>query len=565
MTSDPEIATSGATGADFIRHIIRDDVANGRNEGRVVTRFPPEPNGYLHIGHAKSIVLNFDLAREFDGRCHLRFDDTNPLKEDPEYVQAIERDIRWLGYDWGEHLYNASDYFEQLYALAQHLVRERKAYVCSLDEAQIREYRGTVKTPGRPSPDRDRDPDESLDLLDRMRAGEFAEGAYTLRAKIDMASPNMKMRDPLIYRIRRVPHHRTEGTWNIYPMYDFAHPLSDALEMVTHSLCTLEFENNRAVYDWFVDNLPLPSRPRQIEFAKLNLAYALMGKRKLIQLVKSGVVDGWDDPRLATIAGLRRRGFTPASIREFCRRVGVARADNRVEYAQLEHAIREELNRTAPRYMAVLDPLKVTLTNYPEGQTELVEAVNNPEDPEAGTRQVPFGKHLFIEREDFLKEAPKKWFRLAPGREVRLKHAYLVTCEEVVEDADGNVVELKCVYDPDTHGGEAPDGRKVKGTLHWVSAEHAVDAEVHLYDQLFTVESPGDVEDITTVLSPDSDVVQAGAKLEPALAEIPPQRGVQFMRLGYFCLDGPRSRAGSPVFNRIVGLKDTWAKVARKG
>jgi glutaminyl-tRNA synthetase len=554
-----------APGGDFIRNIVRDDVRAGRNEGRVVTRFPPEPNGYLHIGHAKSIVLNFDLAGEFGGRCHLRFDDTNPLKEKPEYVEAIERDIRWLGYDWGEHCYHASDYFERLYELAQQLIKAGKAYVCSLNEAQIREYRGTVKSPGRPSPDRDRPAEESLDLLERMRLGEFEEGRYTLRAKIDMAAPNMKMRDPLIYRIRRVAHHRTERTWNIYPMYDFAHPLSDALELITHSLCTLEFENNRELYDWFVDNLELPSRPRQIEFAKLNLEYALMGKRKLVQLVESGLVDGWDDPRLVTIAGLRRRGFTPSSIREFCRRIGVARADNRVQYAQLEHVIREELNLTAPRFMAVLDPIKVTITNYPEDREEELEAVNNPEDPAAGTRMVPFGRDLFIERDDFVKDAPKKWFRMAPGREVRLKHAYFITCDEVVEDDQGNVVELKCTYDPASRGGESPDGRKVKGTIHWVSARHAIDAEVHLYDQLFTDPQPGEAEDVTAVLSPDSKVVRAGSKLEPALAATEPGQAVQFMRLGYFCLDSKHARPDHLVFNRTVGLKDTWAKVAKKG
>jgi len=550
---------------DFIRAIVREDIQHGRNDGRVVTRFPPEPNGYLHIGHAKSIVLNFELAREFGGRCHLRFDDTNPLNEDPEFVESIENDVRWLGYDWGDHLYHASDYFERLYELAQHLIREGKAYVCSLSEEEIRTYRGTVKEAGRPSPYRERPADESLALLERMRLGEFEEGEHTLRARIDMASPNMKMRDPLIYRIRRVPHHRTERTWNIYPMYDFAHPVSDALEMVTHSLCTLEFENNREIYDWFVENLPLPSRPRQIEFARLNLAHTLMSKRKLSRLVRSEVVDGWDDPRLPTLAGLRRRGFTPSSIRTFCRRIGVARADNLVEYAQLEHAIREELNQKSTRFMAVLDPLRLTLTNYPEEAEETVEAVNNPEDPSAGSRRVPFSRELYIERDDFLEEAPKKWFRLAPGREVRLKHAYLVTCDEVIKDRDGRVVELRCRYDPGTRGGEAPDGRKVKGTLHWVSARHAVDAEAHLYDQLFTTRTPGEAEDVMTVVSDRSKVVRAACKLEPALTQHSTSEPVQFLRLGYFHLDPKHTTRGRLVFNRTVGLKDTWAKVAQKG
>jgi glutaminyl-tRNA synthetase len=548
--------------ADFIRHQIADDVRQGRNEGRVVTRFPPEPNGYLHIGHAKHIVLNFSLAEEYGGRCHLRFDDTNPLKEEQRFADAMMADIRWLGYDWGEHLYHASDYFDRLYELAQFLIRQGKAYVDSLDEEQIREYRGTVKTPGRPSPYRDRPAEESLRLFEQMKEGAFPEGAHTVRARIDMAAANMKMRDPLMYRIRRVPHHKTGDRWNIYPMYDYAHPVSDALELITHSLCTLEFENNREIYDWFVDNLPLPSRPRQIEYARLNVEYTMMSKRKLRALVDEGVVDGWDDPRMPTVAALRRRGYTASSIRSFATRLGVAKANNLVEYAQLEYSIREELNRVAPRAMAVLDPIRLVITNYPEGQTEEVEADNNPEDPSSGTRQVPFSRVLLVERDDFLEDPPKKWFRLAPGKEVRLKHAYFVTCHDVVKDDDGRVVELRCTYDPESRGGEAPDGRKVRGTLHWVSAEHGVPAQVRLYDQLFTHKEPGTLEDFREGLNPDSLVERPHAVVEPSLAEAEAGRGVQFMRLGYFCRD---SESAGLVFNRTVGLKDSWAKIQKKG
>jgi len=548
---------------DFIRQIIADDVANGRNEGRVVTRFPPEPNGFLHVGHAKHVVLNFELAREFGGRCHLRFDDTNPLKEEQRYADQMMEDIRWLGYDWGEHLYHASDYFPKLYELAQHAIREGLAYVCGLDEAAIREWRGTVTSPGRPSPDRDRDPEESLRLLEEMRRGEHPEGAYTLRAKIDMAAPNMKLRDPLMYRIRKMHHHKTGDAWSIYPMYDYAHPVSDALEMVTHSLCTLEFENNRAVYDWFVEKLPLPSRPRQIEYARLNLAHTLMSKRRLKYLVDEGFVAGWDDPRMPTVAALRRRGFTPSAIRGFAIRAGVSRADNVMEYGALEYSIREELNRTARRVMGVLDPIELVITDYPEDKTDTITAVNNPEDESAGTREVPFSGRLYIERDDFMEEAPKKWFRLAPGREVRLKHAYFVTCDEVVRNEAGEVVQLRCSHDPDSRGGEAPDGRKVKGTLHWVDADKGLPAEVRLYDQLFSARDPGALEDLRTDLQEDS-LQTRQAVVEPSLAELEPGTTVQFMRLGYFALD-PDGTPDRPVFNRTVGLKDSWSKEKKKG
>ena len=550
------------TPRDFIRQIIADDIENGRNDGRVVTRFPPEPNGFLHVGHAKHVVLNFELAREFGGRCHLRFDDTNPLKEEQRYADQMMEDIRWLGYDWGEHLYHASDYFPKLYELAQHAIREGLAYVCSLDEASIREWRGTVTSPGRPSPDRDRDPEESLRLLEQMRTGQHPEGAYTLRAKIDMAAPNMKLRDPLMYRIRKVHHHKTGDAWSIYPMYDYAHPVSDALEMVTHSLCTLEFENNRAIYDWFVEQLPLPSRPRQIEYARLNLAHTLMSKRRLKYLVDEGFVSGWDDPRMPTVAALRRRGFTPSALRGFAVRAGVSRSDNVIEYGALEYSIREELNRTAPRVMGVLDPIELVITDYPEGKTETITAVNNPEDPSAGTREVPFSGRLYIERDDFLEEAPKKWFRLAPGREVRLKHAYFVTCDEVVKNEAGEVVQLRCSHDPASRGGEAPDGRKVKGTLHWVDAEEGLPAEVRLYDQLFSVLDPGSLEDLRSDLQTDS-LQTKQAVVEPSLAELEPGTTVQFMRLGYFALDSDGTPE-RPVFNRTVGLKDSWSKEQKK-
>ncbi|MFO7654812.1 MAG: glutamine--tRNA ligase/YqeY domain fusion protein [Candidatus Krumholzibacteriia bacterium] len=554
-----------ADNLDFIREQVRTDLAAGRNDGRVHTRFPPEPNGYLHIGHAKSICLNYGIAREFGGKFNLRFDDTNPEKEEQEYVDAIKDDVRWLGADWEDREFYASDYFDQLYAWAQHLVREGKAYVCSLDEAQIREWRGTVTEAGRPSPDRDRPAAESLDLLERMRLGEFPEGAYTLRARIDMAHSNMKMRDPLLYRIKRIAHHRTGGTWNIYPLYDFAHGQSDALEGITHSLCTLEFEVNRPLYDWFIENLPVPSRPRQIEFARGNLAYTVMSKRKLLRLVQEKHVSGWDDPRLPTIRGLRRRGYTPSALWRFWERVGVARRESTVDTALLEWAIREELNRTAPRVMAVLRPLKVVVTNYPEGQVEMIESVNNPEDASAGTRDVPFSREIWIEQDDFREEAPAKFFRLKPGGEVRLKHAYFIRCDEVVKDTAGQVIELRCTYDPASRGGQSPDGRKVKGTLHWVSVPHAVEAEVRLYDHLFRVPFPEEGGDFLANLNPNSLEVLRGCKLEPGLAGARLDDRYQFMRQGYFCLDRVDSRPGALVFNRTTTLKDTWAKLEAAG
>lgn len=549
---------------NFIRDIIEEDLRTGRHR-TVVTRFPPEPNGYLHIGHAKSICLNFGLARDYGGRCHLRFDDTNPTKEDVEYAEAIQRDVRWLGFDWGEHLYYASDYFDQLYEYAIELIRAGKAYVDSLSPEEIRAYRGTLTEPGRESPYRNRSVEENLDLFERMRRGEFPDGAHVLRAKIDMASPNIVMRDPTLYRIRHVPHHRTGTRWCIYPMYDFTHCLSDAIEGVTHSLCTLEFEINRALYDWVLDNVSAPSRPRQIEFARLNLSHTVLSKRLLLQLVRDGHVRGWDDPRMPTIAGLRRRGYTPEAIRDFCDRIGVARRDSLVDIALLEHCLREDLNRRAPRVMAVLRPLRLVIENYPEGREEQLEAINNPEDPAAGTRPVPFSRVLYIERDDFMENPPRKFFRLAPGREVRLRYAYFVRCVGVVKDADGNVVELRCTYDPATRGGETPpDGRKVKATLHWVSAAHALDAEVRLYDHLFTAPEPGAATgNFLDDLNPASLEVLTNCKVEPGLAAARPGDRFQFERLGYFCVD-PDSRPGRPVFNRTVPLRDTWAKVARR-
>ncbi len=566
-------ATSPDTGApaeeslDFVRTRVRDDVAAGRNDSRVHTRFPPEPNGYLHIGHAKSILLNSGIAQEFGGKFNLRFDDTNPDKEEVEYVEAIKDDIRWLGADWEDRLYHASDYFDQLYAWARHLITEGKAYVCSLTEEQVREYRGTVKEAGRPSPDRERPAEESLKLLDEMKTGEHEEGAFTVRAKIDMAHPNMKMRDPLLYRIKRVPHHRTGDAWNIYPMYDFAHGQSDAIEGITHSVCTLEFEVNRPLYDWFIENLPVPHKPQQIEFARLNLTYTVMSKRKLRQLVDEGHVTGWHDPRMCTIRGLRRRGYTASSIRTLCERVGVAKRNSTVDFALLEWAIRDELNRTADRVMAVLRPLKVVITNYPEGEVEWLEAENNPEDATRGTRKIPFSREIWIERDDFREEAPRKFFRLKPGTEVRLKHAYFITCDEVVKDpASGEVVELRCSYDPASRGGQSPDGRKVKGTLQFVEAGHAVEAEVRLYDHLFNAPFPEDGDGFLANLNPGSLEVLTDCKLEPALAEAEVGYHCQFMRTGYFCVDSVDSKPGAPVFNRTATLKDAWAKLeAKKG
>lgn len=545
---------------DFIREIIEDDLRSGRHT-TVVTRFPPEPNGYLHIGHAKSICLNFGVALEYGGRCHLRFDDTNPVKEEVEYAESIKQDVRWLGFDWGQHLYHASDYFEQLYQYAIHLIEHGKAYVDSLSADQIREYRGTLTEPGRESPYRNRSIEENLDLFRRMRAGEFPDGAHVLRARIDMASPNVVMRDPTLYRIRHETHHRTGDAWPIYPMYDYAHPISDALEGITHSICTLEFENNRPLYDWVIENLPLPSRPRQYEFARLNLNYTVMSKRKLLGLVEEGHVRGWDDPRMPTIAGLRRRGYTPASIRNFAERVGVAKRENVIDVALLEHSVREDLNRTAPRLMAVLRPLKVVIENYPEGKFEEFETPNNPEDPAAGSRKVPFSRELWIERDDFMENPPKKFFRLAPGREVRLRSAYFVTCTSVVKNDAGEIVELRCRYDPATRGGDAPDGRRPKATLHWVSAPHALDIEVRLYDRLFLKEDPEAGSDFLANLNPRSLEVLEHSKIEPTARGAAPGSRYQFERLGYFCVD-PNSTPPRLVFNRTATLRDSWAKIA---
>ncbi|MCP4573836.1 MAG: glutamine--tRNA ligase/YqeY domain fusion protein [bacterium] len=568
MSDETKSAGKGAEEAeksDFIRERVRQDLAAGRNEGRVHTRFPPEPNGYLHIGHSKAILLSYGISQEFGGQFNLRFDDTNPEKEEDEYVQAIMEDIKWLGADWEDRLYHTSDYFGQLYEWAQHLIREGKAYVCSLTEEQVREYRGTVKEAGRPSPDRDRPAEESLGLLEEMKNGEHPEGAYTLRAKIDMGHANMKMRDPLLYRIKRMPHHRTGDAWNIYPMYDYAHGQGDAIEGITHSICTLEFEVNRPLYDWFIENLPVPHAPRQIEMARLNLTYTVMSKRKLLQLVTEGHVSGWDDPRLITLRGLRRRGYTASAIATLCDRVGVAKRNSTVDFALLEWSIREELNRTADRVMAVLRPLKVVITNYPEGEVEWLEAENNPEDAARGTRKIPFSREIWIEREDFREEAPRKFFRLKPGSEVRLKHAYFITCDEVVKDDSGEVVELRCSYDPESRGGQSPDGRKVRGTLHFVEATHAVEAEVRLYDHLFREPFPEEGGDFLANLNPDSLEVLTDCKLEPGLAEAGTDYHCQFMRNGYFCVDTVDSRPGVPVFNRTATLRDSWAKLEAKG
>jgi glutaminyl-tRNA synthetase len=547
---------------DFIRSIVTEDRAAGRHGGRVATRFPPEPNGYLHIGHAKSICLNFGIARDFGGTCNLRFDDTNPVKEDVEYVESIEADVRWLGFEW-TGLHFASDYFEQLYDYAVHLIRAGKAYVDSQSADEIRAARGTLTEPGLDSPFRERSAADNLDLFARMRAGEFPDGAHVLRARLDMASPNINMRDPVLYRIRHAHHHRTGDAWCIYPMYDFAHPPSDALEQITHSLCTLEYEDHRPLYDWLVDSLPVPAKPRQIEFARLNLTYTVMSKRRLLELVQEGHVSGWDDPRMPTIVAMRRRGYTPDAIRTFCDRIGVAKRENLIDVALLEHAVREDLNKRAPRVMGVLRPLKVVVENYPPGQSEELDVVNNPEDPDAGTRKVPFSRELFIERDDFREDPPKKFFRLAPGREVRLRCGYFITCRDVVKNAAGEVTELRCTYDPATRGGDAPDGRKVKATLHWVSAPHAVGAEVRLYDRLFTVEEPGKAGDYRAELNPSSLEVVADARVEPAAAAASPGTRFQFERLGYFCVD-PDSSSTRPVFNRTVTLKDSWARIEGK-
>jgi glutaminyl-tRNA synthetase len=549
--------------SDFIRDIISEDLKTNKNEGRVHTRFPPEPNGYLHIGHAKSICLNFGIAAQYGGLCNLRFDDTNPVKEEEEYVESIIEDVRWLGFDWEERLFYASDYFEQMYDYAVQLVKAGRAYVDDMNVDEIRDYRGTLTEPGRESPYRDRSIEENLDLLQRMRTGEFEDGARVLRARIDMSSPNLNMRDPVMYRILHAEHHRTGDKWCLYPMYDWAHGLEDSIEGITHSICTLEFEDHRPLYDWFLNELGA-YHPRQIEFARLNLTYTVMSKRRLLQLVEQGHVAGWDDPRMPTVSGLRRRGYTPESIRNFCERIGVAKTDSTIDIALLEHCIRDDLNKRAPRVMAVLRPLRVVIDNYPEGETEELDAVNNPEDPDMGMRKVPFSRVLYIEHDDFREEPPPKFFRLAPGREVRLRYAYFITCVEVVKDEEtGEVMELHCTYDPETRGGSAPDGRKVKGTIHWVSAAHALQSEIRLYDRLFTVEDPGDVRDteFESVLNPDSLETLKGY-VEPGLAGASPGSRYQFERLGYFCVDSKDSSGQRLVFNRTVTLRDSWAPVA---
>jgi glutaminyl-tRNA synthetase len=549
---------------NFIHDIIAGDL-EAKRVSTVVTRFPPEPNGYLHIGHAKSICLNFGAAQEFGGRCHLRFDDTNPAKEEQEYIDAIERDVRWLGYDWGVHLYHASDYFEQLYAWAEALIEKGLAYVDDSTPEEMRALRGTLTEPGRESPYRNRSIAESLDLFRRMRAGEFPNGKRILRARIDMSAGNINLRDPTLYRILHAPHPRTGTAWCIYPTYDFAHGQSDAIEGVTHSVCTLEFEDHRPLYDWFIEHLPVPSRPRQYEFARLNLGYTVLSKRVLTTLVRDGHVKGWDDPRMPTLAALRRRGVPPAALREFVRRVGVARANSLVDLAQFEHAVRDELNRTALRRMGVLRPLKLVIENYPDGQVEELAAVNHPDEPAAGTRRVPFARELYIDADDFMENAPKKFFRLSVGREVRLRYGYFVTCREVVKDADGKVVELRCTYDPATRGGNAPDGRKVQGTIHWVAAAQSLPAEIRLYNPLFQSPVPGSGgSDIFTDLNPNSVEIVSGARLEPALADAQLGVPVQFERQGYFCLD-PDTMPGQLVFNRTVGLRDSWAKTQAIG
>ncbi|HHV29326.1 glutamine--tRNA ligase/YqeY domain fusion protein [Acetivibrio mesophilus] len=554
--------------SNFIQDIINEDNETNRFGRKVHTRFPPEPNGYLHIGHAKSICLNFGIADQNGGLCNLRFDDTNPSKEDTEYVESIQADVKWLGFDWDDRLFYASDYFDKLYDYAIRLIEMGKAYVCDLSAEEIRKYRGTLTEPGKESPYRNRSVEENLDLFLRMKNGEFEDGSRVLRAKIDMASPNLNMRDPVIYRIMKANHHRSGDKWCIYPMYDFAHPISDSLEGITHSICTLEFEDHRPLYNWFIDTLDMECKTRQIEFARLNLNYTVMSKRKLLKLVQEGYVRGWDDPRMPTISGLRRRGYTPSSIRDFCSRIGVAKSNSTVDISLLEHCIREELNQKATRAMAVLRPLKLVIDNYPEGVVEEFEVQNNPEDPDSGTRKVPFSRVLYIEKDDFCENPPKKYFRLAPGQEVRLKGAYIVKCVDVVkDDKTGEIIEVHCTYDTESRGGNAPDGRKVKGTIHWVSEAHAIDAEVRLYDHLFNVPNPGADENIDFIdqLNPNSLEILHSCKLEPGLANAKPGDMFQFLRLGYFCVDSEDSKADSLVFNRTVSLKDTWAKIADKG
>ncbi len=547
---------------DFIRQIVSEDLKSGKHS-TPTTRFPPEPNGFLHIGHAKSICLNFGIAQEYNGRCHLRFDDTNPSKEETAYVQAIQEDVQWLGFDWKEHLYFSSDYFDKLYEFALDLIRREKAFVCCLSADEMREYRGTLTDPGKESPHRNRTVEENLELFKAMNEGKFEEGSHVLRAKIDMGSPNLNMRDPVIYRIMKAHHHRTGDKWCIYPMYDYTHCLSDALEEITHSLCTLEFEDHRPLYDWVLDSLETPCHPQQIEFARLNLTYTVMSKRKLMQLVQDGHVSGWDDPRMLTVSGLRRRGYTPASIRNFCREIGIGKKESWIDMGVLENAVRNDLNEKAPRVLGVLDPLKVVITNYPVGQVEELEGKNHPQNPDMGTRTLPFSREIYIERFDFMENPPKKFFRLGIGREVRLRYAYLMTCDAVVKDeATGEILEVHCTYDPATRGGNAPDGRKVKGTIHWVSAAQALKCEIRLYDRLFDVENPdADKEvDFKEHLNPDSLTSLTNCMVEPSLADAKPGTCVQFERQGYFCVDAKDSRPGAPVFNRTVGLRDSWAK-----
>ena len=551
---------------DFIREIVDEDLKANKHAGRVHTRFPPEPNGYLHIGHAKSICLNFGIAAEFGGRCNLRFDDTNPEKEEEEYVKSIMKDVRWLGWDWADRLYFASDYFEQMYQYAVQLIKAGKAYVCDLGADQVREYRGTLTMPGKESPYCNRSIEENLDLFARMRAGEFPDGSRTLRAKIDMASPNLNMRDPVMYRILRAAHHRTGDKWCIYPTYDWAHGLEDSIEKITHSICTLEFENHRPLYDWFLDQLGI-FHSRQIEFARLNLTYTVMSKRKLLLLVRSGYVKGWDDPRMPTISGMRRRGYSPEAIRNFCKVISVNKFNSTIDFALLEHCLRDDLNKTSPRVMAVLQPLKVVIDNYPPDRTEQLDAVNNPEDLAAGTRKVPFSRELYIEQEDFMENPPKKFYRLAPGREVRLRYAYFITCTGVVKNEKGEAIELHCTYDPATKGGDAPDGRKVKSTIHWVSSPHSLPAEVRLYDNLFVRENPDDVvdgADFTSKLNPSSLGILGSCRVEPSVAGAAPLSRFQFERLGYFCVDSDSSPERL-VFNRTVALRDTWARIQKSG
>ena len=558
---EAESTKDSAPSLDFIRTIVENDLETNKYDGRVVTRFPPEPNGYLHIGHAKAFCLDFGIAKEYGGRCHLRFDDTNPEKEEVEYIDSIQGDIHWMGFDWGEHLYYASDYFDQLHEYAVQLIKEGKAYVDELSAEEIRSYRGTLTEAGKESPYRNRSVEENLELFERMKNGEFEEGSKVLRAKIDMASPYMVLRDPTLYRIRKVAHHRTGDKWCIYPLYDFTHCLSDSIEGVTHSICTLEFENNRRLYDWVLDELDA-YHPQQIEFARLNLSYTIMSKRKLLRLVQEKLVSGWDDPRMPTISGLRRRGYTPEAIKNFCDRIGVAKRNSVVDVAMLEYSIREDLNKRSQRVMAVLNPLKVVIDNYPDDQVEEMDAINNPEDESMGKRKVPFSKVLYIEREDFREDPPKKFFRLAPGREVRLRYAYYIKCVDVVKDEDGEIIELHCTYDPETRGGWSADGRKVKATLHWVSAEHALDTEVRLYDRLFLRSNPNELDDFTECINPDSLNILKSCKIEPSVARAAAGSRYQFERQGYFCID-PDSTDDVLVFNRTVSLRDSWAKIQK--